>query len=160
MATLFVVRRTADCLTGHGRYTADVALDHTLHLAIVRSPFPAARIQNVDLAPARSISGFAAAWTAADLDGVPELPVMSVLEQQKGTTYPILAASEVRYVGEPVAAVVAGDRCAAEDAVQVVQVDYDPLHPVVDARRGTIRRPGGARFLGYECVPPSPHQDR
>jgi len=123
-------------LQGRGAYVADVQRPHTLHLAVVRSPHAHARIRAIDVAPARACPGVVDVVT---FDDVPELAraiPMRMAEQGQMSRYlqRPLARDKVRYVGEPVAAIVADDRYRAEDALAHVQVDYDPLPALVDTR--------------------------
>ncbi len=134
------LRRREDrrLLTGMGRYTADLAPPNTLHLVLVRSPHAHARVRSIDPAGARDIPGVAAVLTAADLAGVPPIPGGIGFPRPDGspapkTDRPILAPDCVRFVGEPVAAVLADTKAAAQDAAEAVLVDYDPLPAVVSA---------------------------
>src|SRR5215212_7631464 len=129
------IRRTEDrrLLMGRGRFVADIALPHTLHVAFVRSPFAHARITRIDAAAARAAAGVAAVVTAADLSG--RIKPIRAEARHPGfhsSDWPILASDTVRYQGEPVAAVVAASPYLAEDAATLVDIDYDPL-PVLDA---------------------------
>jgi aerobic carbon-monoxide dehydrogenase large subunit len=110
-------------LRGGGRYVDDIERPGMLHAAFVRSPFARARIHGVGAPDGVTL--------IADLDG--RLPVQA----PPGVTHadaphPVLARSEARYAGQPVALVVAESRAAAEDAAELVEVDYEPLDPVVD----------------------------
>jgi len=123
-------------LQGRGVYVADVQRPGTLHLAMVRSPHAHARIRAIDAAAARACPGVVDVVT---FDDVPELaraiPMrMSERGQMNRYLQRPLARDKVRYVGEPVAVVVATDRYRAEDALARVQVDYDPLPALVDTR--------------------------
>jgi carbon-monoxide dehydrogenase large subunit len=129
-----VVRREDErILRGRSRFLDDIVLPDMAHMAFVRSPHAHARIRGV-----RVPRGLLAAITADDLrdcafaprvDGMPGLELADA-------PHPLLAAGEVRYVGQPVAAVVAETRALAEDAAERVEVDYEPLEPVVDPRAG------------------------
>jgi len=132
------VKRREDerLLRGRGTYVADVRRPNALHLAVVRSPHAHARIQAIDTAPARACPGVVDVVTFPD---VPELgrPIpmrMNERGQMRRFLQHPLARDKVRYVGEPVAAVVATDRYLAEDALAHVRVDYDPLPALVDTR--------------------------
>lgn len=115
---------------GQGRYAADIALPGMLHVAIVASPHPAARVLSVDSAAARAMSGVRAVVTGEDI--VPELePMLPGVDAPQVARFP-LARGQVRYAGEWVVAVVAETRAQAEDAAELVQVEYDPLPFVVD----------------------------
>ncbi|UKD59079.1 MULTISPECIES: xanthine dehydrogenase family protein molybdopterin-binding subunit [Amycolatopsis] len=117
-------------LTGRGRFLDDLdPFAGTLTAAIVRSPHPHARIRRVDLERARRHPGVAAVLgpeeVAAGLNPFP-------LAVKTPMPYYPTAVDKARFVGEPVAVVVAADRYAAEDAAELVQVDYEPLPPVID----------------------------
>src|SRR5437879_152638 len=114
-------------LAGHARFVADLRPDGLLDVAVVRSQMPHARIR-VDVEPARRARGVIAAVTSADLDGVTTMPEFVDWARPVGRS--ILAVDRVRYVGAPIAAVVAADRYLAEDAAELVDVDYDPLPAV------------------------------
>jgi carbon-monoxide dehydrogenase large subunit len=118
-------------LTGNGRYTDDHVLPDTLHAAFVRSMHGHARIVSVDLEAARRVPGVVAVFTAADIadEGLPIRADCSYPTYQE-TPQPLLASDKVRLVGEPIAVVVARDRYTAEDGVDAVEVEYDPLPAV------------------------------
>ncbi len=120
----------ASLLTGRGRYIDDLAVrPGTLHAAILRSPHAHAAIRSIDAGAARAAPGVAAVLTGAEVTALSaSLAVGIRLPIQ---CWPI-AVDRVRYVGEPVAVVVAEDRYLAEDALELVEVDYDPLPAVVD----------------------------
>jgi len=117
-------------IAGAGRYVADLALPGMLHVALVASPYPFARIVSIDAKAALAMPGVRAVLTGAELAQATE-PLMSGLDIPKVRRYP-LAIGLVRYVGEWVAAVVAETRALAEDAAELVEVEYEPLTPVVD----------------------------
>ena len=124
-------------LTGRGRYVDDMNLPGALHGAVVRSPHARAKILAVDTEAARAAPGVTAVWTIDDLDaaGIGDVPchtspvVMGEPPPKFWPARPALARGEVRYVGEPVAFVVAGSRAAAEDAADLVLVDYEDSAP-------------------------------
>ena len=129
-------------IVGRGAYSDDRNLPGQAWLAIVRSPHAHAKILSVDLASARSAPGVVAAWTMADLraDGVGHIPFPPLFKRADGSPMaaPLrtpLAEDRVLYVGHPVVAVVAETREQAQDAAELVMVDYEPLACVVDARR-------------------------
>ena len=131
------VLRTEDprFLTTGGVYTEDVTdelLAGACHVFFVRSPVAHARIRGIDLTDALAAPGVIAAFTGADFDDLPEIkPFGADLMNQHIRQRP-LATDTVRHVGEPVAAVVTDQAYQGEDAVDLVQVDYDPLPAVVD----------------------------
>lgn len=112
-------------LTGRGQFVDDIALPGTLFMTLVHSTEAHARIAGIDTSVARGMPGVRGVWTLGDLGDVPPLPGVP------GFDRPALAGDRVRFVGEPVAVVVADDRYAAADAVEGVVVDYEPLPPLV-----------------------------
>ena len=120
-------------LTGNGTYVDDVSLPGILHACFVRSPLPRATIRGIDITAARALPGVRAVFTAADLNvDVKEQWHTSVGPESPETPRPPLAEDEVRFVGDAVALVVAESRYLAEDAVDLVVVDYEAREPVVD----------------------------
>jgi carbon-monoxide dehydrogenase large subunit len=137
------VRRVEDdaLLRGEGRFADNVKVDGELHAHFVRSPHPHARIAGIDVQAARALPGVAAIFTGRELAtaGVAPSPDSTDFRRAGGapTATPArhaLAIDTVRYVGEAVAAIVADTPQAARDAVERVQVIYEPLPAVVDAR--------------------------
>jgi len=123
----------ARLLTGHGTYVDDVSLPGMLHACFVRSPFARAAIRGIDTSAALEVPGVRFVFTAADLNpDVREQWHTSIGAASPETPRPPLAEDEVRFVGDPVALVVATSRYIAEDAAELVDVDYDPLPAVVD----------------------------
>ena len=123
-------------LTGRGKYTDDFKFQHLIHAAILRSPHPHARILTIDASKAREMPGVEAVFTFQDVaDTLEPRPIsfrMAALPGlEKFLQYPI-ANDKVRYVGEPVAVVVASSRYVAEDACDAIDVRYEPLPPVYD----------------------------
>jgi aerobic carbon-monoxide dehydrogenase large subunit len=134
------IRRREDprLITGTAAYTDDLTLPGTLHAAILRSPHAHARIKRIDTSKARSAAGVVAVYTAADTDAVLKpMPCAWLLpnSELKIATYPQLAKDVVRYVGDCVAVVVAEDRYQAQDALDLIDVDYEPLPAVVDPQK-------------------------
>ena len=128
----------AGLLTGSAAFVDDVHLPDMLEVAFVRSDFAHARVGGVDLSAAREQPGVVAAFAAADLGDywapgplLVQPPPIEGLEFHARTQVP-LVRDKVRHAGEPVAAIVAENRYAAEDAADRVRVDYDPLDAVVD----------------------------
>src|SRR5438309_10699727 len=133
------LRRLEDArfLTGNGRYVEDIDVSGQAFAQVVRSPHAHAAVRGIDTAAAREAPGVLGVFTAADLDGLGPIPC----QVQIATVGPMLvphrfalASERVRFVGEPVAFVVADSRRAARDAAELVSVEYDPLPCVVDAR--------------------------
>lgn len=127
------VKRVEDprILTGRGRYVADVVVPNMAHAAFLRSPFPHAKITKIDTTAARALPGVVAVLTGKDLKKISN-PMMGLLAVD-GLYNPIfyaLATDKVRLVGDPVAIIVAEDRYIAEDARQLIEVEYEPLDPI------------------------------
>ena len=123
-------------LTGTARYSDDVKLPHMLHAAILRSPHAHARVLSIDASAALEMEGVAAVYTYQDVvQTVDPRPIPMRRGAYSGLDrflqYP-LAGEKVRYVGEPVAVVVAESRYLAEDALDAIEVAYDPLPAIVD----------------------------
>jgi carbon-monoxide dehydrogenase large subunit len=119
---------------GRGRFAADIAFTHMLHMRVVRSPHAHGRIRAIHLQAAQAASGVVAVWTFDDVRDVP--PIDFRLTRVEGLApyrQPILAQGQARYVGEPVAAVFANDAYVAEDAAELVTVEIDELPVVLDA---------------------------
>lgn len=127
-------KEDARLITGQTNWTDNIQVTGLLHLAVLRSPMAHARIRAVDVSPALDRPGVVAAFGGADLtDGLGSLPcAWPVTEDIVLPGHPPIAVDEVRYAGDPVAVVVARDRYAAADALEAVEVDYDPLEPVLD----------------------------
>jgi aerobic carbon-monoxide dehydrogenase large subunit len=129
------IRRTEDprLLTGNGEYTADRKPDRALHVAFRRSEQPHADIVRVDATKARAAPGVVAVFTADDVaaDYKPVIP-FSRMPNYYATPIAALASKKVRYVGEAVVAVVAEDRYLAEDAVELIDIEYALLGAVSD----------------------------
>ncbi|PYM17953.1 MAG: carbon monoxide dehydrogenase [Candidatus Rokuibacteriota bacterium] len=121
-------------LTGRGRYVSDVELPRLLHVAFVRSTHAHARLLVVDTRAAAGLTGVIAVVTGRDeLVARHRIRARSALPGYVETEQPVLAAAGVRHVGEALAAVVATDRYAAEDAAARVRVEYEARPAVVDA---------------------------
>jgi carbon-monoxide dehydrogenase large subunit len=126
-------REDARLLTGLGSYVDDVVLPGMLHARFVRSPFARATIVGIDTSAALAMPGVRYVFTAADLNpGAKEQWHTSVGKHGPETPRPPLADGEVRFVGDPVALVIAETLAIAHDAAELVDVDYEALTPVVD----------------------------
>jgi aerobic carbon-monoxide dehydrogenase large subunit len=124
------IKRTEDprLLTGNGEYAADRKPDRPLHLAFLRSGQPHARIERIDTTAAKGVPGVVAVLTADDIanDFKPVIP-FSRMPNYYATPIVPLASKKVRYVGEAVVAVVATSRYLAEDALELIDVEYEAL---------------------------------
>ncbi|WP_165614108.1 molybdopterin cofactor-binding domain-containing protein, partial [Mycolicibacterium holsaticum] len=118
-------------IRGRGNYVDDVALPGMLHLAILRSPYAHARIVGIDTSAAQAHPKVKAVVTGADLaaKGLAWMPTLS------NDVQAVLATDKVRFQGQEVAFVVAEDHYSARDALELIDVEYDPVDPVIDARR-------------------------
>ena len=125
-------REDAPLIRGRGRFIADIEPAGTLHMAVLRSPFAHARINGIDTSAAEALDGVQLVLTGDDLEGIGAFPTIWRLPGQKECDTPALAPGKARYVGEPVAAVVADSRYIAEDALDLIDVDYEVLDHVVD----------------------------
>ncbi len=141
-------------LTGRGIYVDDISLPGMLHACFVRSPLARAAIRGIDTSGALEMPGVHAVFTAVDLNtGVKEQWHTSIGPESPETPRPPLAEEEVRFVGDPVALVLAESRYLAEDAAELVDVDYEPLPAVVDyttaEQAGTLVHEGhGSNLIG------------
>lgn len=125
-------------LTGRARFVEDIALSGTLEAAFLRSPHAHAQVRKIDAQAALQVPGVHAVYTMADLRPhltsdrlVVALPSATI---KRSLDRPVLAYDEVCYVGEPIAVVIADDRYIAEDAMALIEVDYEPLPAAVDCR--------------------------
>jgi len=135
-------------LRGRGLFADDVTRPGLLHAAILRSPVAHGRIRSIDTSAARELPGVVAIITADSLGGpVPKIPMrLSPLAELEPYFQPVIADGKVRYVGEPVAVVVATDLAIGEDALDLIGLEIEPLPPVV----GTASAAAGASLLFEE----------
>ncbi|HEY7163362.1 MAG TPA: xanthine dehydrogenase family protein molybdopterin-binding subunit [Candidatus Binatia bacterium] len=132
------VKRKEDLrlLRGIGKFVGDIHRPGMLHAAILRSTHAHARIVRIDATAALKLPGVTGVLTANDMPGVKTIPmrtgVIPGLERSQQTP---LATNKARYVGDPIAIVVAESRYLAEDALELIEVTYEPLIAVTDARR-------------------------
>ena len=122
-------------LRGLGKFADDIKLREMLYLRFVRSPFAHARIATIDVSEAEKLPGVACTLTGSEISAQTQ-PFIEIAPEPGGKIrdYP-LAISKVRYQGEPVVAVLAVSPAVADDGAELVQVDYEPLDPVVDAEQ-------------------------
>ncbi|MFL5836330.1 MAG: xanthine dehydrogenase family protein molybdopterin-binding subunit [Solirubrobacteraceae bacterium] len=134
----FLRKEDRPLLTGAARFADDVRLPGALHATILRSPHGHVRIAGIDVRDAEALPSVVKVFTAADVPdgGGPAIPMrmFSHPGMERFLQRP-LAREVARYSGEPVAVVVADSRYRAEDAAELVEVDYEPLPAVVDAAR-------------------------
>ncbi|HEX5884544.1 MAG TPA: molybdopterin cofactor-binding domain-containing protein, partial [Pyrinomonadaceae bacterium] len=132
------VKRTEDprLIRGLAHYVDDVALPGTLHVTFVRSIYAHAKITGIDTSAALSTPGVVAVYTGQDVAGkIGPVPCASALPELKVPDHRVLATDKVYFVGHPIAAIVATDRYAARDAVDLVMVDYEELPVVTDVEQ-------------------------
>src|SRR6266704_69866 len=145
------VQRAEDdrLLRGRGRFTDDTD-EGALESVLVRSPYAHARIKSIDISAARAMPGVIAVYTAQDLPfGGTDLPILIPHPNlTHGRTQRCLASDVVRYAGEAVAFVVAESRAIAEDAAELVEVDYEPLPVVITPEVAAL-----AEHLVHDDVP-------
>jgi carbon-monoxide dehydrogenase large subunit len=148
-------------LRGRARFIDDLKLDGQLHVAFLRSPHASARIDRIDAVAARHSPGVVAVYTGTDLAGsCAPMRVHLTTPGALAPDRPIIATDRVRFVGEIVAAVVAGSRYEAEDAVELIQVNFEPL-PAVTTFEDALREgaplvhdsvPKNLYFLGHRTM--------
>jgi len=132
MGNAVLRREDPDLLTGSARFVGDMAPAGTLHLAFVRSTVAHARIGSVDSAEALGVAGVVGVFTADDLD-IAAQPLFIMLPPELSR---LPLTDKARYVGDPIAAVVAESPAAAADGAELVVVDYEPLPAVTDPFEG------------------------
>jgi len=152
------VRRYEDLrlITGRGRYSDDVSLPRMAHAFVLRSPIAHAHLRRVDATAARQMPDILFVATGADVqaEGLGNLACQTPLNNTDGTPRhdtprPLLAIGKVRYVGQPVALVVAETLSQARDAVEAIEVDYEALPVVTEAKDALA--PGAAQL--FEHIP-------
>src|SRR3990172_6389520 len=132
-----VLRKEAPrLLAGKGQFVDDIHLPNTAHLIYLRSPHAHAKILRLDVTRAESLHGVIEILTGEDVRAeLGTVPFMAKLPNLRIPPHYTLAVDRVRYVGEPVAAVVAETPYIARDALDLIEVDYDPLPAVVDPEK-------------------------
>jgi carbon-monoxide dehydrogenase large subunit len=156
------INRTEDprLLTGRGSYVDDVTVPGLLHAAFARSDMARARLAGMDVSAARRAPGVVAVLTAADLNPLLAGPMGATPVLDHGPLGPqyVLADGEVRFVGDPYALVVATSRAEAEDAAELIDVDLEPLAPVLDYRtaldaKDLVHADRGSNLAGEMAIP-------
>jgi carbon-monoxide dehydrogenase large subunit len=128
-------------LSGSGNFADDLAVEGMLHAAILRSPIAHARIVAIDASAALAMPGIHAVLTAQDIgDTIPIIPLrLAPLPEFEPFRQPVIASDKVRYVGEPIAVVVADSRALAEDALETIGIEFEALSAVTE--RGASETP-------------------
>ncbi len=126
-------------IQGQGKYVANLSLPRMAHLAIKRSPHAHAKIKGINADAALALDGVIAVYTGQDLvdGGIGTIPCGFLVPDTKAPAHHALAVDKVRHVGDGIAAVVAESEYIAHDALDLIEVDYDILPAVVDARKAT-----------------------
>jgi aerobic carbon-monoxide dehydrogenase large subunit len=153
------VKRTEDprLIKGLAHYVDDISLPGTLHVAFVRSVYAHARINSIDTSAALATPGVVAVYTGKDVaQKIGPVPCAGALPGLKVPDHRVLAGEKVYFVGHPIAAVVATDRYAARDAVDLVAVDYEDLPVVTDveeaAAGGTVIHESFGDNIAYKMT--------
>jgi carbon-monoxide dehydrogenase large subunit len=136
-------------ITGKGNYTDDLKLPGLTYAVFVRSPHAHARIRKIDTAGAKAHPGVVAVFTGTDMAGVNSLPCGWLLPELKIPPHMPLATNAARYLGDPVAVVIAETQSAARDAADLVDVDWEALPSVTSTEKAAA--PGAARI--HEVAP-------
>ena len=145
MTTRFIgkpLKRKEDprLIQGISHYVDDLQLAGMHYAAFLRTPYAHAKIRSVDLSKARHAPGVVLALSGADVDGaVQAVPCAAQIPDMKAAARPVLARDRVLFVGEAVAVVVANDRYAARDALDLIEVDYEPLTPIVNPEKAIAK---------------------
>jgi len=137
------VQRSEDrrFLRGEGQYVADLKSDRTTYAAIVRSSVAHGRLLAIRAEAARALPGVRAIITASDMSGVQKIPLrQQVLDEGLPFLQPVIADTVVRYVGEPIAVIIADDLSIAEDAAALVEIEIAPLDVVADMATSSADR--------------------
>ena len=158
------VKRKEDpnLLVGKGRFVDDITPPNTGTAMFVRSTEAHARIRSIDTSEAVAMPGVLGVYTAADLSALPPIP--NLPEEVAILRRPLLAVDRVRFVGEPVAVVVADSRYTAADALEAVVVDYEPLEvlPSIESSLAAMADDAGTRIhpdLGTNALPAIPEPE-
>ena len=143
-------------LTGQSSYVDDMTRPGMLHALIIRSPHGHARIRGIDASAALALPGVAAVVTAQDIAEVAQLPTRESADadELRPPRHPALAVDKACYAGQPVAIVLAENIYTAQDAVELVAIDYEILPAVIDPRGGNGgERRRHTRPPGKQCCP-------
>ncbi len=126
-------------ITGHGTFLDDIKLPGMTHACVLRSPYAHAKIKSIDTSKAKAHPGVVAVFTGEDMLDLNPLPCAWQAGRVKNNvnTPRVLAVGEVHFAGDPVALVIAEDRYIARDACDLIEVEYEPLPVVVDAKKAT-----------------------
>src|SRR5262245_8927432 len=141
-------------ITGRGRYTDDIILPRMTHAFVLRSPVAHGHIKRIEVAAARRVPGVLLVATGEDVraDGLGDVPCMVPLVTRDGTPRhetppPVPGLGKVRHVGQPVALVVAETLTAARDAAETIDVEYEALPAITEAKQAT--GPGAPQLFDH-----------
>jgi carbon-monoxide dehydrogenase large subunit len=126
-------------IRGISHYTDDLKLVGMVHCAFARSPHAHAEIKSIGTEAAKALPGVLAVFTSEDTSDIGPVPCAVQMPDLKVPRHPVLATGRVRYVGEPVAVVVAEDIYTARDAAELIEVDYQPLPAITDMEKAVER---------------------
>src|SRR5207248_9443465 len=153
------IKRTEDprLIKGLAHYVDDIGLPGTLHVAFVRSMYAHAKINGIDTTEALKAPGVVAVYSGKDIaTKVGPVPCAAALPDLKVPDYRVLATDKAFFVGHPIAAIVATDKYAARDAVDLISVDYEELPAVVDveaaANGGTVIHESFGDNIAYKLT--------
>ncbi len=158
-ASACCAERIPALLTGEARYTSDLPIPGALHLAVLRSPYARARIVSVDTSAAAAMPGVTAVFSGADLADAWAGPMpcaWPVTEDMKSPTHYPLAVGQANYVGDGVACVLATSATAARDALDAIDVEYEPLEAVIDLEDALSDRIGSSSTTRSAPTAPTP----
>ncbi|GIV99763.1 xanthine dehydrogenase family protein molybdopterin-binding subunit [Roseiflexus sp.] len=132
-------REDPQLITGQGSFLDDIKLPGMTHACVLRSPYAHAKIKSIDTSKAKAHPGVVAVFTGEDMLDLNPLPCAWQAGRVKNNvnTPRVLAVGEVHFAGDPVALVIAEDRYIARDACDLIEVEYEPLPVVVDAKKAT-----------------------
>ncbi len=132
-------REDPQLITGQGSFLDDIKLPGMTHACVLRSPYAHAKIKSIDTSKAKAYPGVVAVFTGEDMLDLNPLPCAWQAGRVKNNvnTPRVLAVGEVHFAGDPVALVIAEDRYIARDACDLIEVEYEPLPVVVDAKKAT-----------------------
>jgi aerobic carbon-monoxide dehydrogenase large subunit len=137
-------------IQGLAHYVDDIVLPGLQHAVILRSPYAHAKIRSIDVSKAQAAPGVTLVLIGAEIRGlIGMVPCAAQIPDMKAAPRPVLAQDRVRFVGEGVAVVVATGRYAARDAVDLIEVDYEPLTPVIDPEKA-IKKGSTVLYDGHK----------
>ena len=127
-------------LKGEGQYLDDINLDGQLYMKVFRSPIARGTIRSLETTEASKIPGVVAIFTAKDFEGMLNAPVVAAAPGVKlaELKVPIIAQDKVNYVGDPLAVVIAPTKAICEDAISMIELDYDIETPIISTTESLL----------------------